>query len=167
MADTVTHGNGREMNEKPLFSALLVPHRSLSKAGFTILLAVFAVICLSSAIFYYALGAWPVVWFLLADIAIFWFAFRLNYRSGRETEEVELTRSALIVRKYTPGGKRREHTYNPFWVRFQIKRDEARGIIDMRIVGEGYQSTLGAFLNPDDKESFASAFGEALATAKR
>lgn len=153
--------------EKPIFSALLVPHRSLGRFGYFMLLGLFVILCGSTAIFYQRLGAWPVVWFMLADVAIFWLAFQLNFRAGRIREEVELTRTALTVRKTMPSGKRREHTYNPFWAKFDVKRDDARGIIDMRIIGEGYQSTLGAFLNPDDKESFATAFGQALATAKR
>ena len=153
--------------ENPLFSARLVPHRSLGLGGFVVLLGIFGVICLSSGIFYAAMGAWPVLGFLVVDIAIFALAFHLSYRSGRQSEEVELSRTHLTVRKTSPTGRKRQHTYNPFWARFQVKRDEERGIIDMRVIGEGYQSTLGAFMNPDDKESFAKAFGAALADAKR
>ena len=153
--------------ENPLFSARLVPHRSLGLGGFIVLMAIFGIICLSSGIFYAAMGAWPVLAFLIVDIAIFALAFHLSYRSGRETEEVELSRTRLTVRKTSPTGRRRQHIYNPFWTRFQVQRDEERGIIDMRVIGEGYQSTLGAFMNPDDKESFAKAFGAALSAAKR
>jgi uncharacterized membrane protein len=37
----------------------------------------------------------------------------------------------------------------------------------MRVTGEGRTTPVGAFLNPDDRESFADAFTHALATARR
>ena len=45
-------------------------------------------------------------------------------------------------------------------------RDEI-GITDMRVSGQGRQTDVGSFLNPDDKESFATAFQRALATIKK
>lgn len=130
-------------------------------------MAVTAFICGSNAYFYVHLGAWPVAIFFIFDIALLYAAFKLSYRAGRETEEVVVRRTGLQVRKIAPNGKQREHIYNPFWTKFQVDRHEEFGITSMRIVGEGYQSTLGAFLNPDDRESFANAFSSALAQAKK
>ncbi|MEM0899438.1 MAG: DUF2244 domain-containing protein [Pseudomonadota bacterium] len=154
-------------SEKPIFAAVLTPHRSLSRLGFGVLITVFAVLCISSGVFYFTLGAWPVLFFLGFDLLLLWFAFQFSYRAGKESEEIELTRTSLTVRKIKPNGRKRQHTYNPFWAKFHVNRDEDVGITDMRIVGEGYQSTLGSFMNPEDKESFANAFRKALATAKR
>ena len=36
----------------------------------------------------------------------------------------------------------------------------------MTVEGQGRRVPIGSFLNPDDRESFATAFGRALATAK-
>lgn len=58
------------------------------------------------------------------------------------------------------------HRFNPFWTRFAVARHEEIGITDMAVEGEGRRVPIGAFLNPDDRESFATAFGRALATAK-
>ena len=48
-----------------------------------------------------------------------------------------------------------------------VDRKEDIGITDMKLRSEGNELPIGTFLNPDDRESFARAFGGALATAKR
>ncbi|MGB7432629.1 MAG: DUF2244 domain-containing protein [Ahrensia sp.] len=153
--------------DKPIFDARLVPHRSLSRQAFMVLMALFAATCVSTGIFYFTMGAWPVLVFLLVDVLIFYIAIQASFRAGRRSEEVSLTRQHLTVRKLEPNGRQRQHTFNTAWAKFIVERDEAIGIIKMQIVGEGYVSTIGGFLNPDDKESFAHAFASALATAKR
>ena len=159
-----------EMNApsgEPVFAAILVPHRSMTTGGFAVLMTVFIAICASNAVFYWTLGAWPVAFVMLADVAILWLAIRLSYRSGRVSEQIELTRTGLTVRKTDARGRHRQHTFRTFWAKFHVDRDEARGITRMQIRGEGVVSTIGSFLNPDDKESFARAFQSALATARR
>ncbi|MEM1377150.1 MAG: DUF2244 domain-containing protein [Pseudomonadota bacterium] len=149
------------------FSAILVPHRSMTAGGFAALMTVFIGLCASNAAFYYFLGAWPVAIFMAIDVIILYVAIKLSYRAGRRTEEVLLDRGSLTVRKTEPNGKRREHTFKTIFARFHVDRDDEFGITRMQIRGEGVTSTIGSFLNPDDKESFANAFQQALATAKR
>jgi len=78
-----------------------------------------------------------------------------------------MSRTDLNVRKVSPSGRTVEHRFNPFWTRFNIARHEEIGITHMHITGQGRQTDVGAFLNPGDKESFASAFQRALATVKQ
>lgn len=153
-------------SEKPIFSALLVPHRSMSAGGFAALMAVFIAICGSNAFFYFQLGAWPVALFMILDVLIVYAAIKLSFRAGRAKEEIEVSRSALTVCKTAPNGKKRQHSFNTFWAKFHVDRDDD-GIKLMQIRGEGYVSTIGSFLNPDDRESFASAMAAALAQAKK
>lgn len=151
----------------PIFAAELRPHRSLSRRGFALLMIIVAVICISNAYFYYHLGAWPVAIFFFFDVALLYVAFKLSYRAGLVREHVVVSRSALQVRKIAPNGRERQHVYNPYWAKFVVDRHDEIGITSMRITGEGYQSTIGSFLNPDDRESFAKAFSSALAQAKK
>lgn len=153
--------------EKPVFAAALFPHRSLTPGGFALLMGVVAAICASSAVFYVTLGAWPVAIFMAVDVLILYLAIRFSFRAGRAREEVTVTRSDVLIRKIAPSGRRQDHHFNPFWARFHVQRQGEMGITAMRLTGEGRATTIGAFLNPDDRESFASAFAEALATAKR
>jgi uncharacterized membrane protein len=150
----------------PFFAARLFPHRSLSQRNFAILMAILAVICLSSSIVFFAMGAWPVVGFFGLDVLLIWLAFQLNYRSGRAFEEVAIWRHDVLVRKISPAGKIREHRFNPFWTRFRVDRHDEIGITGMFLSGEGREIDIGSFLNPLDRESFAREFGQALATVK-
>ncbi len=151
----------------PIFAAELRPHRSLSPGGFALMMLIVAAICISNAYFYYHLGAWPVAIFFFLDVALLYVAFKLSYRAGRAREEVVVRRTGLEVRKIAPNGRERQHVYNPFWAKFIVERHSEIGITSMRIMGEGYQSTIGSFLSPEDRESFAKAFSAALAKAKR
>lgn len=152
--------------DEPIFRALLVPHRSLGRNGFIALMSVFGVAWLGTGLFFLSIGAWPVFGFFGLDVLLVYVAFKLNYRAARAREEVSVSRLALDIVKVAPSGRRQEHSFNPFWARFSVARHEEIGITHMAVEGEGRQVPIGAFLNPDDRESFATAFGRALATAK-
>ena len=152
--------------DTPIFSALLTPHRSLGRTGFMVLMGTLAFAWLSTGLFFLSAGAWPVFGFFGLDLLAVYVAFRLNYRSARAREEVSVSRTALDIRKVAPSGRAEQHRFNPFWARFNIARHDEIGITGMAVEGQGRTVPIGAFLNPDDRESFAAAFGRALATAK-
>lgn len=153
--------------EPPAFSALLSPHRSLSKSGFIVLMVFVTISCLTSGLLFLLAGAWPVMIILALDVLIIWVAFKLNYRSARQYEEIAIWRDELVVRKTSPSGKTREFLFNPFWVKFLVDRHEEFGINAMKLSEKGRELELGSFLNPSDASSFASAFTTALANARR
>ncbi|PRD43355.1 DUF2244 domain-containing protein [Phyllobacterium phragmitis] len=160
------HGAQPEANEAPIFRALLVPHRSLGRTGFLVLMTALLAGWIFSGILFLAIGAWPVFGFLGLDVFLVYLAFRLNYRAGRAREEISVSRTALDIRQIAPSGHMRDHRFNPFWTRFRVSRHDEIGITAMNVEGEGRLVSIGSFLNPDDRESFATAFGRALATAK-
>ncbi|TPW27980.1 DUF2244 domain-containing protein [Pararhizobium mangrovi] len=161
-------GNASEgMNERPVFEALLTPHRSLGRRGFIALMCVFGAVCFANGVVFVIMGAWPVFGFCGLDIALVAGAFWLNYRDGRAREEVSISRTHLHIRKVAPSGRFVDHDFNPFWARFRVARHEEIGITRMRVSGEGRFTDVGTFLNPDDRETFADAFSGALASVKR
>jgi len=152
--------------ETPLFRALLVPHRSLGRRGFHVLMAVLVGFWGVFGLVFWSLGAWPVFGFLGLDVLAIWLAFRWNYRAARVREEVEVSRVALDIRKIAPSGRLQSFRFNPFGARFEVARHDEIGIVRMAVAGEGRSVAIGAFLNPEDRESFAAAFGRALKLAK-
>ena len=152
--------------QKPIFSALLVPYRSLAPLGFNILIVFLFVILTGTGILFYSIGAWPVVGFCGLDLLLIWWAFKVNYRAAKAYEEVEVSRTTLRVRQVDPRGRERNHEFNPFWTRFNVDRHDEIGITRMAVRSKDEEISIGSFLNPDDRESFAKAFGQALATAK-
>ena len=154
-------------SEEPVFDALLTPHRSLGRTGFLVVMGICAFVWLSSGVFFLSKGAWPVFGFFGLDVILLWLAFKWNYRAARAREEVRLWRHDMLIRKIAPSGRAEEHRFNPFWTRFLVSRHDEIGVTDMNVVGEGRNVSIGSFLNPDDRDSFAKAFSAALATAKR
>ncbi|MGN6773564.1 MAG: DUF2244 domain-containing protein [Rhizobiaceae bacterium] len=152
--------------DKPFFRALLTPHRSLGRTGFRILMGVLGFGCLVTGIFFLLDGAWPILCFCGLEMAAIYVAFRLNYRAARAREEVTLSRTHLDIRKTSPSGKSEAHSFNPFWARFSVNRHSEIGITRMAVTSRYETVPIGSFLNPDDRESFATAFSRALATAK-
>jgi uncharacterized membrane protein len=152
---------------EPVFTAELKPYRSLGRKGFRVLMALTFVFCFFNMIFFLVTGALPVAMFFGIDFALLYGAFYLSYRSARACEHVRMSRLDLSIRKVSPEGLVRESHYNPFWARFDVDRHQEFGITAMAVVGEGKRTVLGAFLGPDDRESFARAFTSALASIKR
>jgi uncharacterized membrane protein len=163
----MTESNDDTRNEQPVFAAELKPYRSLGRTGFRVLLVLTGGFCLIQGPFFLVTGAWPILLFFGLDFLLLYGAFWLNYRSAKAREEVTVSRTALSIRKFSPAGRLVEHRFNPFWARFRVRRHDEIGIVSMQVTGEGRQTEIGSFLNPDDRESFARAFTGALATVQQ
>lgn len=158
---------GASPAERPLFEARLTPHRSLSRRGFNVVMALVGLASLASGLVFLAHGAWPIAGFFGLDVLLLWGALTLSNRSGRASEEVRVSRTELAIRKVSPRGAVREARYNPFWARLRVDRHAEFGIERMAVTARGSVTEIGAFLNPDDRESFAQALGRALGEARR
>ncbi len=165
IGDTSVHS---DLATPTLFAATLTPHRSLSKNGFVLLMLLMGGLVASSGVMFLAVGAWPVVAFLLLDIAIVWLAFHLSYRAGKQYEHVTVTTEQLTIKRVSPWGRVTEETLHPFWTRLKTAYDhEEERVLAIKLESKGRQISVGSFMNPDDKESFANALGDVLAQVKR
>jgi uncharacterized membrane protein len=111
-----------------IFSATLRPHRSLGRRGFLALMAVIAGLWFVTGLYFVALGAWPVLGFVGLDLFAIWLAFHLNYRAARAYEDVEVSRTALLIRKVNPSGRAQEIRLNPQWARLEVQQIEDEGV---------------------------------------
>src|SRR5580658_1540186 len=150
-----------------LFAARLTPHRSLSRAGFLLLMAVLGGVSFAAGMVFLLLGAWPVFGFLGLDVLLVYWAFRANFRAARAYEEVKVTATELTLRKVNQRGGVREWTLNPVWVRLDRTVHEEFGIERLFLVSRGRRLSIAGFLSPDEKKSFASALSAALGEARR
>ncbi len=154
------------MQNTPVFSALLTPHRSLDHSGIHIVVGFYAALALIPGLFFFFNGAWPVVGFLGLDALALWWALRVSLKSGRAYEEVTLWCDALQVRHVTAKGKERIYNFNPFWVRLNVIRDLEDRVTSIVLSTHQKSLEIGAFLNPDDKASFAASFRRALSGSR-
>jgi uncharacterized membrane protein len=162
----MTQDKAPSQADEPFFRALLTPHRSLGRRGFIVLMAVLVGIWLVTGMVFLSMGAWPIFGFFGLDVLAIYIAFRVNYRAARTHEEVSVSRTSVDIRKVAPSGRVEEHRLNPFWTRFAVSRHAEIGITSMVLKARQIEVSIGSFLNPDDRETFAAAFGKALATAR-
>ena len=153
--------------EPTLFSAIITPHRSLSGAGFVIVMVAFGAVSFAAGVFFLMLGAWPVLGFFGLDVVLLYAAFRLNYRQAAAYEEVRVTPSALTMRQVSRRGQVREWTLNPVWARLDRETHEEFGLQRLFLVSHGKRLSIASFLGPREKESFADALAAALGAARR
>lgn len=153
--------------ETPLFSARLTPHRSLSRGGFIALMVFVTVISFAAGLAFLLMGAWPVFGFFGLDVLIIYWAFKVNFRRAAATEDILVTPYEIRVRRVSHRGHAMEWTLNPMWVQLERKEDDEFGIEKLYLVSRGRRLSVGGFLGPDEKASFASALQAALTAAKR
>lgn len=153
--------------DDPFFQATLRPHRSLERRAFAIMMLVLAVGFFGISVLFWSMGAWPVVGFLGLDVVLVYGAFHLSYRAGRTVEEVAVSSTCVMVRRISPAGRARQWRFNPFFARLVVDRLEDEGVTRIQLLTRGDGVTIGAFLNPTDRTSFANAFAAALTDARR
>jgi uncharacterized membrane protein len=156
-----------ELDQPELFSARLTPHRSLNRTGFLVLMAFITVISFAAGAVFWWIGAWPVFGFFGLDVLVIYWAFRINYRSARAFEEISVTPSELRVRRVSHRGHVMEWVLNPLWVQLDQKTHAEFGIERLYLVSSGRRVSIGNFLGPNEKASFAKALLAALQSAKR
>ena len=153
------------MHAQP-FHAVLFPHRSLGRRGFWVVIALVGCVMIVAGGRALALGAWPVALFGLADLALVWGAFELNYRAARQFEEITVTGREVLIRQVNAAGHAVEHRFDPHWGRLQITRKAEEGVTRLAFGSHGRHVVIGAFLNPADRASFADAFADALSRVR-
>jgi len=121
----------------------------------------------SSGLFFFLLGAWPVVGFMGLDVLLVYWAFRINYRAAAAFEQITVTSSELRVRRVTHRGQVTEWTLNPVWTRLDRETHEDYGLLRLFLVSHGDKLAVAGFLSPKERESFATALSAALGEAKR
>jgi uncharacterized membrane protein len=156
-----------EAAQPKLFSALLTPHRSLSRTGFLVLMAFVIVFSFAAGIVFLLMGAWPVLGFFGLDVVLVYWAFRANFRDAKASEEITITPSELRVRRVSHRGHVVEWVLNPLWVRLDQKTHAEFGIEKLYLVSRGRRISVASFLGADEKASFAKALTAALHAAKR
>ncbi|MBR0717551.1 DUF2244 domain-containing protein [Bradyrhizobium liaoningense] len=163
----IERDNADGRDEPQIFSALLTPHRSLNRTGFLAVMLFLSVVSFVTGMVFLLMGAWPVLGFFGLDVLVIWWAFKVNFRTAKACEEIVITASELRVRRTSHRGQVAEWVLNPLWVRLEQEADEEFGIERLYLVSRGRRVSIGKFLGPDEKASFAKALIGALNAARR
>jgi uncharacterized membrane protein len=151
-----------ETPDRPFFERVLLPHRSLPSRNFHLLMGMLGLISLAAGIGFVSIGAWPVIGFFGLDVALVYLAFRLNYRSARQSETIRLAGDAFTVERISVRGEWRKWQFQPFWLRVIL--EERPGASNRLLVAShGRSLVIGDFVPPTSRCELAAAIREALA----
>jgi uncharacterized membrane protein len=151
-----------EARVPPFFERVLLPHRSLPSRNFRLLMGFLGLISLAGGIGFVAIGAWPVIGFFGVDVALVYLAFRLNYRSARQSETIRLAGDAFTIDRVSRRGERRSWRFQPFWVRVILEErpDSSNRLL---VASHGRSLVIGDFVPPTTRRELAVTIREALA----
>jgi uncharacterized membrane protein len=155
------------VSEPTIFSAVITPNRSLDRVGFIVLMSLVSFVSFVGGLVFFIAGAWPVVGFFGLDVALLYWAFKLNYAHAKAYEEVTVTAAELKLRKVSHRGEVREFTLNPLWTKLDREAHADFGLLRLFLVSRGRRCSVANYLGPQERESFAEALSAALNEAKR
>lgn len=112
------------------------------------------------------IGAWPVLGFFGLDAALIYLAFKLNYRSGRLYETIDVTPDALTLTRFHPSGRKENFEFNSYWARVRLTIDRPDGRTSLRLAAQGREVLIGQFLTDDERRDVADALTNALLSAR-
>jgi uncharacterized membrane protein len=147
--------------EKPMFEAVVKPHRSLSRRG---VFTVIGCMCLGSLIvtsLMFSLGAWPVIGFNGADILLATFLLWLNMRAARARETITLSTSSLKVTRTDMHGRREQFSIAPYWLNV-VLQERAGTVPRLFLTARGLTHEVARQLGEAQKRDLAAALTRAL-----
>jgi uncharacterized membrane protein len=147
------------------WEADLRPHRSLPPKGFRILMLCLGIVSFISGVIFISIGAWPVCGFFGLDVLLVYLAFRMNYRSGRMREVLQLVDDDFTVRRISIRNEIRFWRFQAYWLRVELVET---GETSNRLLLTSHGNTLAVagFLNPDERVQLAKDVRSALARWK-
>ena len=166
MAENEHRAPAGEKQSAAVAQFVLHPHRSLSQRGFLILMTAVGAVSFVAGMVFLWLGAWPVMGFFGLDVALIYWAFKLNYRSGKIFETIDISPDLLQLTRVHPKGAREIFEFNPYWARVRLTVDRPDGRTSLRLIAQGREVLFGRFLTDDERREVANAVSGALVTAR-
>jgi uncharacterized membrane protein len=146
---------------RAFFERVLMPHRSLPSRNFHLLMGLLGLISLAAGFGFVLVGAWPVIGFFGLDVALVYLAFRLNYRSARQSETIRLADDVFSVERVSVRGERHNWRFQPFWVRVILEErpDTSNRLL---VASHGRSVVIGDFVPPATRRELAVTLRDAL-----
>lgn len=150
----------------PLFAAALQPDRSPRLTGGWLAFALAAIAVTPLAVLVPGVLLPAAVAFALGGAGLVALSLRQS-RRRKLTQQVTLWPDQLEVVTTDRHGVRSLRRFDPAAVRLVLERDDNEKAVAMRLRAGTDELELGAFLKPEDRSSFAKAFGTALRRARQ
>jgi len=144
------------------FDAVLHPHRSLSPAGFLVIIMLTAIGLFAVGLLFTLLGAWPVFGFCGLELVLLYIAYRLCFRAARAGERIRLSDAGLEITRLSPDGAV-TGTWHlaPNWLRVSMAEPPQHDSL-LTLSSHGRHLVVGRFLSADQRFELAEALRAAL-----
>ena len=146
--------------------AVLEPPRSLSTRGLNRVMMMLGAFSGLFSLGFLLVGAWPVVGFLGVEILAIWLVFQWSFRAQTARTYVRVTAEEVDVRKVDGWGRERRASMASHFARVEFDRT-VTGPHALRLTTSRSAYTLGEFLTPPERESFARRLMQAISDARR
>ena len=145
-----------------IFDLELRPNRPMGPRQMWFMLAGVAGVFLLLGLRFLLLGAWPILPFMVLDLALLAWALRESKRSGRQSEHLRLDADGMELVRIPAYGAARRLMIEPYWARVEL---EAIGEDGNRLwlAARGARHPLGAFLSPPERADLARVIEDGLA----
>jgi uncharacterized membrane protein len=146
--------------QAPVFEALIVPHRSMTRRGVTYLAATIVMISLGVGVRFLLLGAWPVLLFSLLEIPVLGVLLAIHLRDARVSELILLDRRQITVTRTDAGGRQTSFSLPTAWLRVSLEENHGATRVILTTHGRGRE--IGGFLHDPEKASLCQALQRAM-----
>lgn len=147
-----------------VWQATLTPHRSLTREGFLLVMALVVLVNLVVGGMFVLLGAWPIAGFAGLDVLLVWWAFRANFADARKLERISITEHELVLDRESEKHPPQQQRFVRRWVRVELEEDRERELIGSLLLVSGRtRVAVGEFLAPEERKTLADALKAALA----
>ena len=143
------------------FEAVIIPHRSLTAAGLRWLVGFICLLSTMISLGLWYIGAWPVIGFNGAEIALALVLLRRNARASRASEMLLLSEEGLRVVRTDMAGLRVERRLQSAWLRAELEERPGRVPV-LWLSDRGGRMEVGAELGEAEKRDLAAALAAAL-----
>jgi uncharacterized membrane protein len=154
------------MAAAPYFDLTLTPNRSLDRRHARWLVLGIGAIMFLTGVRVLLLGAWPVIPFLIIDVALVAWAFRASYRSGRSSETLRLDDDNLTIRRRAPDGREKRIRLEPFWTQAKLEQLSMRQN-RLWLATRDRRVAVGQFLSPGEREEIYKVIVDGLERFRR
>lgn len=150
--------------EPPPYIHHSVPNRSLGPAGRRVFLALMAATTLGIGMLAVVVGAWPVMPFAGAEVALVFFAFHLVRLHDADFERLEIGAHEVRVESRNAESLTRFVAHRP-WARVIVRERGARCTLGLAYAGRTVQ--LGRLMSDEGRRKLAEELrGRIAVTAK-
>lgn len=145
----------------PFLDLTLTPNRSFDRRHMRWMIGAVGGVFFLGGLRFLALGAWPILPFMLADVLLLWWAFRASYAAGRGHERVTLADDALTLVRVSPHGTEKRFGFEPLWTRVQIE-ETPLGDAHVWLTAHGRRVRVGHFLSAPERREVGARIAAAL-----